>query len=223
MPPSRIRGVGLEAHLVELVGVRLGHLVGGIVVVAPDRDLRAVHAGVLQHLARLGEVRRLVRVAPRAVLHVERLVVAGHAGRQERAARSHLAGEQPCEGRLVEADVHRVADLLLVERSLARVHEHVVGRRGRELLVAIGVLRLDLRLDVGRGRILHVVERSRDHVLGLTLRVLHDLDRDLVEVALRDARQVEELVLLEHELAVRHRLGRPCRRPRPEAGPWSGS
>src|SRR5215207_11234407 len=78
-------GLGVEAHLAEHVRVRLGHLVGRVVVVAVDGHVHAVHAGFLDQSTGLLEVRRVVRVAPRAVVHVERLVEAGHARRQERA------------------------------------------------------------------------------------------------------------------------------------------
>src|SRR5215204_292560 len=82
-----------EAHLVEHVRVGLGDLVGGVVVVAVDGHVHAVDAGFLDQGTRLLEVRRLVRVAPRAILDVERLVEARHARRQERTAGCDLARE----------------------------------------------------------------------------------------------------------------------------------
>ena len=163
-----------------------------------------------EQLLSLREVGRLARVAVRALGRVERLVVARRSRRDERAARLHLAREQAREARLVDPVVDRLTNERVVERGDPRVHEHVVRRRSRELLVAVRRLLENGRLQVRGRRILHVVELVVEHVLRLLALVLDDLRRDLVDVARRDVGDVERLelgVLLHHELTVRDRLG----------------
>ena len=66
------------------------------------------------------------------------------------------------------------------------------------------------RLEIGRRRVLHVVDLVVEHILGLLAGALDDRCRQRIDIAVRDRLDAEiakVLAPLHHELTVRYRLG----------------
>ena len=121
--------------------------------------------------------------------------MAGDALGQEVARRLQESGSQPLERPPVDADVHGLARLRVVERRLGRVQEHVERRRDRLRREAIARLRLDLRHEGRRNRVARVEDVGLvvEDLLGLGLRVGDDLEVVRVHMARRNVGDAQVL------------------------------
>ena len=159
--------LGVQADLIEHLGVGLHDVGLRRLVVAPDRDLRPRGVRRPDQRASPREVGGLGRVSERTAARVELLVVAGHPGREERASDLQLARVEAPEGGPVDRVVDGLANARVVERRQAAVQEEPVGvGRGVPLVAVAGPL-LDGRKHVRRRRVGHVVELAGEHILGL--------------------------------------------------------
>ena len=131
-----------------------------------------------------------------------RLLVAGHSGRQQRAARLEAPGQQARQVGNVDGVGHPAADAHVVERLAGGV-EHEGERGGAGLLpVAVLVLRPELGEHRVRRRIAHVVQPARDHRASRARRVGLDVHHHRVDVAGGHAVDREVRVAFQDEAAV---------------------